>query len=221
MVQKPPPRPVQAPWVPSWIHGLGAAVWISGPDGRIAFLNQRAEALLGRVASDCIGAPCHEVIAGADAAGRPFCRPLCAVAALARRGREIEPVRLRIADGDSRERWIRVITIATQAPDLTGPWLVHCALSEDRAHRIEASLARIASRSQSGLASREVPRRSSLTLREKEVLRLLAEEQSLKEIAARLEVSYSTVRNHVQHILRKLEVHSLVEAVACHLLAGD
>jgi DNA-binding CsgD family transcriptional regulator len=41
---------------------------------------------------------------------------------------------------------------------------------------------------------------------------------SCEEIGARLERSPVTVRNHVQHILRKLGAHSIAEAVARHLL---
>ena len=57
-----------------------------------------------------------------------------------------------------------------------------------------------------------------LTPREREVLRRLGEAQSLQEIAARLGLRYTTVRNHVQHILTKLEAHSIQEVVARDLL---
>jgi DNA-binding CsgD family transcriptional regulator len=60
-----------------------------------------------------------------------------------------------------------------------------------------------------------------LTQREAEILRLLAEDRDLRDIAASLQVSYATVRNHVQHILTKLSVHSILEAVACHILSTD
>jgi len=56
-----------------------------------------------------------------------------------------------------------------------------------------------------------------LTLREREVLRLLAEGLGTSEIARRLFVSSATARNHVQHILNKLNVHSRLEAVALAL----
>ncbi|MDH4038859.1 MAG: helix-turn-helix transcriptional regulator [Candidatus Krumholzibacteria bacterium] len=62
---------------------------------------------------------------------------------------------------------------------------------------------------------------AELTQREREILSLLAEDATLHEIAERLGVSYATVRNHVQHILRKLGVHSILEAVAVFLLNAD
>jgi DNA-binding NarL/FixJ family response regulator len=56
-----------------------------------------------------------------------------------------------------------------------------------------------------------------LTLREREVLRLLAEGLGTQEIADQLFVSSTTARNHVQHILNKLDCHSRLEAVALAL----
>jgi DNA-binding NarL/FixJ family response regulator len=53
----------------------------------------------------------------------------------------------------------------------------------------------------------------SLTRREREVLRLLAEGLSDKEIAERLYVGSGTVRTHVVNIFAKLEVHSRLQAL--------
>jgi len=53
---------------------------------------------------------------------------------------------------------------------------------------------------------------SDLTPREKEILCLLAEGQSNKVIARNLGISDGTVKLHVKAILRKLDVHSRVEA---------
>ncbi|MCH8177707.1 MAG: response regulator [Proteobacteria bacterium] len=51
-----------------------------------------------------------------------------------------------------------------------------------------------------------------LTPRETEILRLLAEGQSNKVIARNLGISDGTVKLHVKAILRKLNIHSRVEA---------
>jgi DNA-binding NarL/FixJ family response regulator len=52
-----------------------------------------------------------------------------------------------------------------------------------------------------------------LTGRELEVLRLVAQGMSNKEIAAELYISENTVKNHVRNILEKLHLHSRMEAV--------
>lgn len=53
----------------------------------------------------------------------------------------------------------------------------------------------------------------SLTPREKEVLRLMAQGASSRDIAARLGISYATVRTHIRSLGSKLGVHSKLEAI--------
>lgn len=51
----------------------------------------------------------------------------------------------------------------------------------------------------------------TLTSREIEVLRLVAKGLAYREIAEELFVSHRTVQNHVQNVLRKLQLHNRVE----------
>jgi DNA-binding NarL/FixJ family response regulator len=53
----------------------------------------------------------------------------------------------------------------------------------------------------------------SLTPREQEILRLMAEGQSKKKIADRLCISPKTVENHRANIMAKLDLHSTLEMV--------
>ena len=53
-----------------------------------------------------------------------------------------------------------------------------------------------------------------LTPRQVEVLRLLEQGRSTKQIAAELHLSTETVRNHVRRLFRALGVNSRLEAVA-------
>ena len=53
----------------------------------------------------------------------------------------------------------------------------------------------------------------SLTVREKEVLRLIAEGLSSRAVAAKLGISYTTVRTHIRSLGSKLGVHSKLEAI--------
>ncbi len=61
---------------------------------------------------------------------------------------------------------------------------------------------------------------SALTPRETEILGLLAEGQSNKAIARNLGISDGTVKLHVKAILRKLNVHSRVEAAVMAVERG-
>ena len=60
----------------------------------------------------------------------------------------------------------------------------------------------------------------TLTARETEVLRRLADGLTTEQIAADLYVSVNTVRNHIQQVLGKLGAHSKLEAVAIALREG-
>jgi DNA-binding NarL/FixJ family response regulator len=63
-------------------------------------------------------------------------------------------------------------------------------------------------------------RLASLTGRETEILRLLADGNATGEIAVALGISPMTVQSHVKNILAKLAVHSKVEAVTLAWRAG-
>ncbi len=61
---------------------------------------------------------------------------------------------------------------------------------------------------------------TDLSPREKEVLNALVEGLSYKMIAARLSISFETVRSHIKRIYEKLRVHNNTEAVAKALKIG-
>jgi DNA-binding NarL/FixJ family response regulator len=56
-------------------------------------------------------------------------------------------------------------------------------------------------------------RRSTLTLREREVMKLLAEGRTVKQAAAALGVSVKTVEAHKFNLMRKLDIHNKAQLV--------
>ena len=52
---------------------------------------------------------------------------------------------------------------------------------------------------------------STLTAKEREVLQLLTEGKTTKQVALNLEVSVKTVETHRQQIMKKLDIHSIAE----------
>jgi DNA-binding NarL/FixJ family response regulator len=78
-------------------------------------------------------------------------------------------------------------------------------MSSEIARRVIASFRRQPAKSSAAIR---------LTPREEEILTLLSKGFVNKEIAAKLGVSYETVRDHLRHVYEKLHVHSRGEAVA-------
>jgi DNA-binding NarL/FixJ family response regulator len=69
-------------------------------------------------------------------------------------------------------------------------------------------------------ASAEEPEGKKLSARETEILQLIAKGVSNNEAAAMLGLSKATIRTHLEHIYRKLEVTNRVEAVTEGLRKG-
>ncbi len=66
---------------------------------------------------------------------------------------------------------------------------------------------------QSPGAEPKLPQRNRLTAREREIVQLLAEGKSSKEVAVALGISVKTAETHRANIMRKLEIHSVSELV--------
>ena len=94
----------------------------------------------------------------------------------------------------------------------------------DGLQRGEAAITRqTTARLLKGLAEsppRQAQRAQSLTPREIELLRLVAQGMSNKAIAQRLSVSENTVKYHLRNILHKLDVQNRTEAVTHAIRAG-
>jgi DNA-binding CsgD family transcriptional regulator len=61
---------------------------------------------------------------------------------------------------------------------------------------------------------------SPLTIRQKEILKLLASGDTHKEIAVKLGISYSTVKHIIFNLVRRLEARGIMEVLATALRKG-
>ena len=64
------------------------------------------------------------------------------------------------------------------------------------------------------------PRPSVLTLREQEVMRLLAEGRTVREVAAELSLSIKTIEAHKLNLMRKLDIHNRTSLIECAVRMG-
>ena len=201
---------------------------------RIVFWNKGAERVMERTAAQALGRLCHEVFKGKDQFGNAFCAEVCAVSSQIRRH---EPVnRFEIAVGH-RPRDSAIGMTILEIPDSRPGYFmaVHILDQVDTKSRLARELARLVDQNprpepaQDGSVPITLRKRASpkveaavvdasvtavLSDRELEVLRAIAAGQSNKDIARTLHISVATTRNHVQHILKKLNVHSKLEALA-------
>ena len=198
-------------------------VFIIDPDQRIILWNQGARAILGYDANEVLGRHCYEIVGGELAGKGHECAQDCNVILLTRQGTVPPTVRLAVRTKDGTERWLSMTHISMPVgPGRNKTALVH--VFRDGSREVEAlglvdgmarylrDGARLPTLDASAHAD-STGAEASLTQREIQVLRLLAEGCGTDAIADRLVVSVSTARNHIQNILEKLGVHSRMEAV--------
>jgi len=191
---------------------------------RIVLWNPGAEALLGFTEREVVGRRCCEIIGcrtgdcapgcdGGDCTDPEGLDPLELVPTFDRELRHKDGARV----------WVNVTTIlaATRGGQTV---LVHLLRDLTRQKEIEELLQRVvSSAAKLSRLSAPPPERlpasadlpcASVTVREREVIRLLARGASTGSIAEKLLITHRTARNHIQNILGKLGAHSRLEAVA-------
>lgn len=190
----------------------GDGVYAVDYDQKIVFWNRTAERLLGHRAEDVLGRECYDVIAGGDFLGHPFCGADCDVIMCARRGHAPASydVRTRTASGDPRWLNVSIVVLTGRAKRSTLAVHMFRDITEQRRAQLRMKQAGAEDETVEGEAS---PALAKLTRREAEVLQYLACGMPTARIAEVLGVSPATVRNHIEHIIAKLGVHSKLEAV--------
>jgi len=191
---------------------------------RIVYWNPAAEEILGYSSDEVLGQNCYEVLKGRDDRDAIICRYHCYVAATALTGSAVTSYDTCVRVKSGEMRWISVSILTFPSADDTAPLIVHLfrdATQKKQNEQFTRQVMAVAQQMQENVApvvSRPLLTASSrakeLTAREQEVLSLLAQGLSTRDIAQSLSISPSTARNHIQNILHKLQVHSRVEAVA-------
>ncbi len=136
----------------------------------------------------------------AEVSGYEVCREL--------RGRFGNDVAIIFLSGDRTEPYDRVAGLLLGADD----YIVKPFDEGELLARVRSALRHSAAPTTNGFQAN--PAAEILTIREREVLRLLARGLTQAEIAGTLFISPKTVGGHIQRVLTKLGVHSRAQAVA-------
>jgi PAS domain S-box-containing protein len=190
---------------------------------RIIYWNRAAQEILEYTSDEVLGRACHEILAGLGDRGQSICRHHCYVAAIAATGSPVTSYDTRVHTKSGELRWINVSILSFPASENSSTLVVHLFRDATQKRQSEQFTQKVLDAAtqirESGFSRSPLPVLSEssaqdLTDREREVLTLLAQGHSTRDIAQSLSISHSTTRNHIQNILNKLNVHSRLEAVA-------
>jgi len=225
------------PWSERWVRRFGTtneALFVADEKGRIEYWSEGAERLVGYSENEVLGKRCYSVLCGRRN-GRPWCQPDCAIRRSVRRGALPSHVQLEVRPRSGRRIPVSAAflvrkdrqkyAVAHLLQDASGEDRLRHALDEvlHLLHGVESEVSpapspeppHVSLSSYTGEADL-----SLLTRRETEALRCLTAGMSNDDIANHLGVSPLTARNHVQHTLKKLGLHSRTQAVAAALAQG-
>jgi PAS domain S-box-containing protein len=208
------------------IGGTSDAAFVVDSEGVVVAWNEAAQKLFGIPAGDAIGQPCRTIVHGIDECGA-VCSKSCAVQQAVSRRHALESFDLQVQTVDGK-KWCNVSLIIAEAHNPTEAYAIHIVVPVDLRKRLEmvvrdfvvSNTSFSADQAMAMMASRTSARASYLSAREIEVLRFLAKGSTTRSIADQLHISRTTVNNHVQHILCKLDSHTRLEAIRRAEYAG-
>lgn len=190
------------------VKGTGDAAFAIDESGVISAWNEAAEKLFGFSSSEAMGKPCHKIIQGTGD-GLMACAEDCAIrkAAAANQPETNFDLQVRTVQGG---QWCNISILLVAEPRSGLRHAVHIVHPREMRRRLE-QLIRDFVVNEAQL--NKLPGGSGLSTRELEILRRLAKGSTTDKIAEELFISSNTVKNHIRHILAKLNAHSRLEAI--------
>jgi PAS domain S-box-containing protein len=181
--------------------------------GKIALWTQSAEEILGYSAREVMGRLSCEVFVERDSSGNRLCYRGCHALTLVTPSEPVQHVAMATRTKAGKPVWldISILVVPGARPDASS--ILHLFRDVTASKEIETLVRQRLAQAQPAAPPDGAPP-PELTRREFEILRLIASGANTRTIAERLGVSPTTVRNHIQNILRKLDVHSRLEAAA-------
>ena len=206
------------------LEGTTDAAFTVDLQGEIRTWNKAAENLFGHPASNAIGQACATLIKGRLDGRTPVCCQACDVLECVRAGREVSNFDLEISTRTRRRVWVNVSLLVTSDDHTERRLVIHLMRDirrRKKAEQLTNELIQVArSLVGNGEQTSELPPIVPLTSQEKKILTLLVAGKATKEVTAELQISMSTLRNHISHINQKLHTRSRTEAVLQALKRG-
>jgi PAS domain S-box-containing protein len=181
--------------------------------GRIALWTGSAEKILGYSQGEALGRFSCEVFVERDALENRLCYRGCHAVTLVTQSEPVQHVAMATRTKTGTPVWLDISIFAISGAQFDGSSTLHLFRDVTVSKEIEV-LVRSGLPGAQHAARPETAPPPALTRREFEILRLIASGANTRTIAERLQVSPTTVRNHAQNILRKLGLHSRLEAAA-------
>lgn len=201
------------------VEGTSDAAYVVDHEGVIVAWNSAAERLFGISSAQAVGRRCRGIVQGFDECGL-VCSDHCVVQQHVSRRLPVENFDLKVQTVDG-EQWCNVSVVIVEYRESTEPCAIHIVRRDDLRKRLEMMVRDFviskthlsADQATALVSTNREQHKSHLSPREIEVLGLLALGGTTKSIAEQLSVSRTTVSNHIQHILHKLDAHSRLEAI--------
>ncbi len=193
------------------------AVFGIDKQGCVRFWNNACNTLLGYSHEMVTGRQCAGLLCGTDLMERKFCGVNCPVPRQLGRQAPLRDFDLIVKQADGESVMVNISTYYTPESCLSNNHDIRVFLSLRRIN-CQRLIQRIASNSCDLDEKRSSP--GKLSSRELGILRLAGEGIKTDNIAERLCISSSTVRNHFKNIYRKLDVHSRAEAIGSAMSQG-
>lgn len=192
------------------LEGAAEAAVMIARGGIVTYANPVAERLLGWNGKKLRGMACARVLNAVLKDTTPVCGEECPVLQQAMNGVSAPAFDAEVKLKSGERRWLNVSTLAARCGD--EHVCVHLMRDVDRQVKIQRAAERMVEElEQSGEPTRPVF--PELTEQERRILEHLSLGHTTRQMAEALGISGTTVRNHVQHLMQKLNVHSRIEAV--------
>lgn len=206
------------------LEGTGDAAFAVDAAGRIRGWNKAAAELFGRSELEVMSVPCHQLLQCSDD-GDTVCSKHCVIESWTDDRPQMD-FDLRVQTKAGR-LWCNVSTLIGRDPSGES-YAIHILRPIEIRKRLEQALSEFVRMHVSGSANGKplicldsTPSVNvHLTRREVEVLKNLARGHTTRSIADELNISSTTVKNHIKHVLTKFGAHTRLEAIRRAETAG-